>query len=675
MVLTPFYGSGIIYGSGQKYGGATASPTQGIPVDLRFYRTSIDSVYTFWFGFDPAFITPALFSAGFDLQLDTDPSFTSPNLVTWTQLTAITYQNGNVRKGLTVPVAARIDNIIQTWYAQVRTHTVSFISDWSTPLTWTIPQKMEQYYAESLMESLPDAHVYGKGDLLKPVNQRNSNLYVVEDMYGNQFDAAWYANYLTQTDNYVDMCVDENLEQNFGVLFNFSKPTTLQFVDYRWILMNLFLASLVGSTNEAIILTVQSFTGVPPQITNIRDEEDFFLNTIQDPPAVATVSVPVDTSYPYIESTFVLNDNTTGLHVASSSYTKDGVQGTWTLTNGSGAGRSQSHRAPEATAPIAAALSCSASATRLRRQQASEVEHADRHRRSQRTCDDRDDDERDPDVHQQLTHAASPFRVDPRGVPRPYRGARRTWPQGRHHVARPRPDVAGGPHRGPTAASGPPSRAARNATRTPPHPPSPSAPRPRAPPTCSTRRATTTSSRPCPSGTASVTRRSVGCSSRRAARCWTCAAGRALGSRRRAPSGPGGTSSPSTSPTSCSATVETRTGRGARQPRGPAPLSATAPIGWPAPFDAVVCVFGVFFAADPTAFVRVMRDQVRRGGVVAVTTWEVALRARELDLLGGGGASAPCAAPRVQPVGRPRHRGAGRGAAVRRRAARGRGRP
>jgi SAM-dependent methyltransferase len=48
---------------------------------------------------------------------------------------------------------------------------------------------------------------------------------------------------------------------------------------------------------------------------------------------------------------------------------------------------------------------------------------------------------------------------------------------------------------------------------------------------------------------------------------------------------------------------------------------ATAPIGWPAPFDAVVCVFGVFFAADPTAFVRVMRDQVRRGGVVAVTTW------------------------------------------------------
>lgn len=330
-----FYGSGLPfrYGSGNFYVGATASPAQGIPVDLRFYRTSQDGIYTFWFGFAPAFITPALFSAGFDLQLDTDPSFTSSNLVTWTQLTAITYQNGNVRKGLTVPVAARIDGIDQIWYAQVRTHTPTFISDWSAPLTWTIPQKTEQQYAENLMESLPDAHVYGKGDLLKPVNQRNTNLYVVEDMYGNQLDKVWYENFLTQTDNYVDMCRDEFLDQNFGVLFNFSKPTTLQFVDYRWILMNLFQASLVGSTNEAIILTVQSFTGVPPKITNIRDLDDFFLITIQDAPIIPSGPQSVFlTSQPYIDATLVVEDLTTGLLVPTSTYTTDGALGTWAMT-------------------------------------------------------------------------------------------------------------------------------------------------------------------------------------------------------------------------------------------------------------------------------------------------------------------------------------------------------
>jgi SAM-dependent methyltransferase len=38
-------------------------------------------------------------------------------------------------------------------------------------------------------------------------------------------------------------------------------------------------------------------------------------------------------------------------------------------------------------------------------------------------------------------------------------------------------------------------------------------------------------------------------------------------------------------------------------------------------FDAVVCVFGVFFAADMAAFVAEMWRLVRPGGVLAVTTW------------------------------------------------------
>ena len=38
-------------------------------------------------------------------------------------------------------------------------------------------------------------------------------------------------------------------------------------------------------------------------------------------------------------------------------------------------------------------------------------------------------------------------------------------------------------------------------------------------------------------------------------------------------------------------------------------------------FDAVVCVFGVFFAADMAAFVAEMRRLVRPGGTLAITTW------------------------------------------------------
>jgi hypothetical protein len=295
-----FFGSGVFYGSGSFYVGAFSAPADGIPQNLTFYRTSQDGVYVFWFGFLPSFITPSLASANFDLELDTVNTFNSPNLVTFSSGSLvnppITFQNGNVVKGFAVPVAARQEGIVQTWYARVRTHTPSYISDWSSTLTWTIPQKVQQKYAEALMNSLPDYHVYGKGDLLKPLNQRNTNLWLVEDMYGNQLDQVYYANFLTQTDNYITLCVDENLYQNFGVLFNFPKPNTMQFVDYRWILMNLIAASLVGSTNEAIILTIQSFTGVPPEITPIRDENDFFLNTIQDPPTTQQLNSTTITS-------------------------------------------------------------------------------------------------------------------------------------------------------------------------------------------------------------------------------------------------------------------------------------------------------------------------------------------------------------------------------------------
>jgi SAM-dependent methyltransferase len=38
-------------------------------------------------------------------------------------------------------------------------------------------------------------------------------------------------------------------------------------------------------------------------------------------------------------------------------------------------------------------------------------------------------------------------------------------------------------------------------------------------------------------------------------------------------------------------------------------------------FDAVVCVFGVFFAADMPAFVAEMWRLVRPGGLLAITTW------------------------------------------------------
>jgi hypothetical protein len=294
------YNTGVFYGSGQRYVGASSTAAQAIPLDLRFYRTSQDGVYVFWWGFDPAFITPSLRYADFDLELDTTLLFNSPNLVTYTSTTAITFQNGNVRKGFAVPVAPRANGVVQVWYARVRTHSVSITSDWSAAIEWTIPVSVQQSTAEALMNSLPDFHVYGKGDLLKPLDQRNTNLWQVEYMYGNQLDQVYYATFLTGTNNYVDLAVDEVLYQNFGVMFNFSKPNDMQYVDYRWILINMYLGSLAGSTVQAVNLVGQAFTGVYPIITNIRALNDFFLNLIQQGTPNSGVGAPVFNS-PYTQ--------------------------------------------------------------------------------------------------------------------------------------------------------------------------------------------------------------------------------------------------------------------------------------------------------------------------------------------------------------------------------------
>lgn len=373
MATPSLYGAGEFYNSGIFYG---LSGTD-VPVDLSFYRTSQDSVYTFHWGFLATFISPALVTFNYELQLDTVPTFNSVNLVDYTSGTAvdttqsiaftvasvtdnthlvvesttglvngdtitqgtysttittvidsthlvvgstvgwiannvITYQNGNVRKGFTVSVAARIDGVVQTWYARVRIRNGTELSDWSNTLVWTIPQKVQQQYAENLMNSLPDYHVYGKGDLLLLPNQRNSNLYLVENMYGNQLDQVYYTNYLTQTDNFITLCRDENLYKIYGVLFNFLKPTNMQYVDYRWILQNLILASLVGSTNEAIILLVQSFTGVPPNLILVENEFPFFLNIVQDNPIVPSSPQSVfHTSYPFVPGSLVVEQLST----------------------------------------------------------------------------------------------------------------------------------------------------------------------------------------------------------------------------------------------------------------------------------------------------------------------------------------------------------------------------
>lgn len=273
-----FYGEGF-------YGAVTEGGID-VPVELAFYRTNTDGVYVFHWGFQEAFINPNIISPSFDfdLEIDTVTTFDSGNLQTFDKSTVLTYQNGAVRKGAAIVVNTRKDKSEQTWYWRVRTKVGLSVSNWSVVAQFTILEKFEVEEAENLLNNLPDYHVYGKGDLKRAVSDRASKLYKICDMYGKELDQTKLEDILTATNNYIALCRDEQLYQNFGFFFDYTKPQVQTSVEYRNTLRNLLLGSLTGGTFSAIRSVVKSFTGVTPILGTIAEREDFFLNTILTAP-------------------------------------------------------------------------------------------------------------------------------------------------------------------------------------------------------------------------------------------------------------------------------------------------------------------------------------------------------------------------------------------------------
>ncbi len=271
----------IFYGGGGSFYG---TGSQDVPQDVRFYRTDIDGIYVFHWGFKEEFITPILASADFDLELDTDPGFSSSDFVSFDSVTAIDFQNGNVRKGFSVNVADRVDKEDRTWFARVRTKIGFNVSAFSLPLSFIIPEKTEVERSENIVSNLPDFHVYNKEDVKRPVADRDTNLYVVGNTYGQEFNALEYEDLLTKTNNYINLCRDEKLFDNFGFLFNYKRPQNQVFVEYRECLRALILGSLVGGTIDALERVVRCFTGANPVLKEIKDENDFFITPVFETP-------------------------------------------------------------------------------------------------------------------------------------------------------------------------------------------------------------------------------------------------------------------------------------------------------------------------------------------------------------------------------------------------------
>jgi hypothetical protein len=221
------------------------------------------------------------------------------------------FQNGNVAKGYQIQVANRQQNPLATYYARVRTLSTTVpVSDYSSTLKFQLLDAVDQSTATGMLTGLPDYHIYDQEVAKLPLSQRNTLLWNILYMYGQQYDNEFLNKELTRLDLYLALTRDEFLFSNWGIYFNFIKPVSMQYVDYRLCIIAMVEASLEGSTAQAIIDIALAFTGVGPLIVSIRDIADFFLTTIRESfITTGTTNVYYITTDPYFltYSDFITN--------------------------------------------------------------------------------------------------------------------------------------------------------------------------------------------------------------------------------------------------------------------------------------------------------------------------------------------------------------------------------
>jgi len=265
-----------------------------VPLDLDYYRTDNDGIYVFHWTFNPQYITPVLATLDFELQLDTVSTFDSPNFKSFLKTTAILYQNGNVVKGYTVPVYTRVEDDVITFYARVRVKDGVNYSNFSDILTAETIQNVVRSTEDRLLTALPDGNVYPIDEVNLPLNQRTSNISKIYQDYSLEFDREFLEKENTIWDRSLRFIRDERIYDVFGFRFGFPKPSTMQFVDYRYCLRHVQNAVFIGSTYGAVKEVGKGFTGINPIIVPFDQLTNFITAK------VTTVTTIIPGSSPFV---------------------------------------------------------------------------------------------------------------------------------------------------------------------------------------------------------------------------------------------------------------------------------------------------------------------------------------------------------------------------------------
>lgn len=291
------YGGGGSYGGGLSTNrvGGTFYSTQisgyqdGSPVNLTAYQNVDGSVVLYW-GYDPC--APRFSSFVWSIQTDTDPSFASPNLLSYTSAANPNFIQGYTHAGISVPTYPRAQGQTTTMYWRV-SGTISSATSKYAQSTFVIPGAINISVAQAMLGTLPDV-IYKKD-----FSQGTSNLYKIYLSIGKELDTLNMDLTLVGNDAYAVSVRDQSLQSNFGDLMKVQRPNGMKSIDYREILRTIMANANMSPSVASIKALIASMFCAEPTITLIRNDISMFVNDIASSPPVPWFNV-TDSAYPQI---------------------------------------------------------------------------------------------------------------------------------------------------------------------------------------------------------------------------------------------------------------------------------------------------------------------------------------------------------------------------------------
>jgi hypothetical protein len=286
------------------------------PINLHSYLSSTDGIQVFYWSIDctglPAGLTLSQFK--FQLCIDTVGSETivppfdgsTGNLRCFTDDDALTgfgigqfgddgfgiggfeggsrgffnYRRGQLVFAYEIVMPMRQPNLETPYWWKVRIISPTLESVYSDPELVLRDQSLHREITASLFGKIPDDNAYTK-------DANSTNVYTLMKEFARQIELMRFEAKRTKNDIYIDKTRDENVYNNFGILYEYKKPTNVTPAEYKEQIRRIKEAFELAGTIGALNIFLQVFTCEEETLTLIRsltgfrifDATDFPLET------------------------------------------------------------------------------------------------------------------------------------------------------------------------------------------------------------------------------------------------------------------------------------------------------------------------------------------------------------------------------------------------------------